>query len=347
MTDSGVSMRHRGPHRQQTSGLQQIGQTQGFAALLEELRLRHRSRPTRGDGENINSASRTPIDTSLRSQCPLCRRMPRLDLRHCLTCHFDVADGDHGWVVTEAVSDLDRQRARVPLPCPTCVGTEGYDNARRRAAFQSLLIDARLPRNSESWDLDSYRARIGGEVEKVEALRIVAAFSRGDLGRLDPPMRNLYLWGPLGVGKTGLAVSILRARLHQGQPGVYFTLPDLLDRIRRTFERQAGDADDATDTLLRKLREIDLLVLDDLGVERPTAWVLEKLFQILDGRMRDERETVFTSNLDMVAMRTHLGERVMERVVYQTWDVEVGGRNLRYTPALADIVARHPNSTVG
>jgi DNA replication protein DnaC len=232
------------------------------------------------------------------------------------------------------------------LPCPTCQGTEGYENARRRVAFQSLLADAQLPRNSETWDLDSYRACIGGEVEKVEALRIAAAFARGDLGRMDPPMRNLYLFGPLGTGKTGLGVSILRARLHQGQAGVYYTLPDLLDRIRRTFERSAGEASDDTDTLLRKLRDVDLLVLDDVGVERPTAWVLEKLFQILDGRMRGERETVFTSNLDMVALRAHLGERVTERVIYQTWDVEVGGRNLRYTSALAGITSRHANGAV-
>lgn len=242
---------------------------------------------------------------------------------------MDLAEGQHGWVAMESARDAERRVPREFVPCPACVGSEGFETARRRARFQSLVAGAELPKSSEGWTLESYRRIARDEREKVSALRAAVGFVDGDLARMTPPYRNLYLFGQYGTGKTGIAVSILKARMERGQPGVYYTLPELLERVRRTFDRPRGDASDDTETLLRKLQDIDLLVLDDIGVERPTEWVLEKLFQILDGRMRNMRETVYTSNLNFDRMKAHLGERVMERVKYQTWDVEVGGRNIR------------------
>lgn len=138
--------------------------------------------------------------------------------------------------------------------------------------------------------------------------------------------RSLLLHGPYGVGKTGLAVGILRMKVADAGGGLFFTVPTLLDHIRRTYgPNPVADEHE----IVQAVKTTPFLVLDDLGAERVTEWVREKLFTIINHRHDEDLPTVFTSNLDIAELGQHIGERTTWRIVEMATVIHVDGPNLR------------------
>jgi len=109
----------------------------------------------------------------------------------------------------------------------------------------------------------------------------------------DDPYGWLVLVGPNGCGKTHLAAAIANQCVDQGAVVLFEAVPDLLDHLRAAF---APTAEEVYDQLFSKMREAELLVLDDLGAQQSTAWANEKLFQLLNYRYNREMPTVVTAN---------------------------------------------------
>ncbi len=103
------------------------------------------------------------------------------------------------------------------------------------------------------------------------------------------PQGWLVIHGPSGSGKSHLAAAITNERVRQGEPALYLTAPDLLDRLRAAFSPDAGSPYDES---LENLKNAPLLVLDDLGVQSGTPWAKEKLDQLLTFRFNNELPTV-------------------------------------------------------
>ncbi|HEY1276404.1 MAG TPA: ATP-binding protein [Thermoleophilaceae bacterium] len=123
-------------------------------------------------------------------------------------------------------------------------------------------------------------------------IRHVRRFIRGIEEHLDRG-RGLWFDGPVGTGKTSLAILVAKAARDAGRSYAVFPVPRLLAEIKRTYDR------DATDNYLqvfKRLCSVDLLVLDDLGAEKQTEWVLEQLYSIVNERWQDERSIVVTTN---------------------------------------------------
>jgi DNA replication protein DnaC len=147
-------------------------------------------------------------------------------------------------------------------------------------------------------------------------LRQVRAFTRAIEDHLDAG-RGLWFDGPVGTGKTSLAILVAKAAKDAGRSYAVYPVPRLLAEIKRTFDR------DASDTYLgffRRLCTVDLLVLDDLGAEKQTEWVLEQLYSIVNERWQDRRSIVVTTNVpdpDMDAPLNQLrqGARELREVV--------------------------------
>ena len=106
--------------------------------------------------------------------------------------------------------------------------------------------------------------------------------------------RGLFFLGEPGVGKTHLAVAILKqVILTRGARGIFYDTRDLLKLIRGTY----NDTNKTTELdVLRPVMEADLLVLDDLGAEKTSEWVEETLNLIVNTRYNERRATIFTSN---------------------------------------------------
>jgi DNA replication protein DnaC len=124
-------------------------------------------------------------------------------------------------------------------------------------------------------------------------LRQVRAFTRSIEEHLDAG-RGLWFDGPVGTGKTSLAILVAKAAKDAGRTYAVYPVPRLLAEIKRTFDR---DASDTYLAVFRRLCTVDVLVLDDLGAEKQTEWVLEQLYSIVNERWQDRRSIVVTTNV--------------------------------------------------
>src|SRR4029077_6189283 len=103
---------------------------------------------------------------------------------------------------------------------------------------------------------------------------------------------GLWFMGPVGTGKTTLAMLISRSALAAGRSVAIYSLPRLLNEIRETHRADRSHVD-----LLDRLTSVDLLHVDDVGAERTNEWVLEELYSIVNARYEDQRSIVVTTNI--------------------------------------------------
>lgn len=120
--------------------------------------------------------------------------------------------------------------------------------------------------------------------------------------------RWLILSGPVGVGKTHLAVAVLLDAIGRNLEPLYCPVVDMLARHRASFQTE-----DTMDYDTR-LRDNDLLVLDDLGKERDDEKAKEFLFGIINGRYEGDMPTIITTNLDGEGIKRRYGMPILSRL---------------------------------
>lgn len=139
---------------------------------------------------------------------------------------------------------------------------------------------------------------------------------------------GIWFQGDVGTGKTSLAMLISQAALSAGRSVAIYSVPRLLADIKETFEERNGSS---YSDLFRRLCDVDLLHLDDLGAERRTEWVLEQLYSIVNERWQSERSIVVTTNLtDLDDLREQVGSRTVSRLTEICGaPIPIMGRDLR------------------
>ena len=143
--------------------------------------------------------------------------------------------------------------------------------------------------------------------------------------------RGLWLMGPVGTGKTTLAMLVAKAALAGGRSVAIYSLPRLLNEIRDTHRAERSHVD-----LLDRLTAVDLLHIDDVGAERSTDWVLEELYSIVNARYEDERSMVITTNiLDREALCEQISERTVSRLTEMCDELPLIGHDRRMDVRLA------------
>jgi len=177
------------------------------------------------------------------------------------------------------------------------------------------MNDARIPRRYHHCTLDDFITYDNETLEEalVQARRLAIAFPVVD--------RGLFFLGEPGVGKTHLAVAVLRqVILTRGARGIFYDTRDLLKVIRGTYN---PDVKTTELDVLRPVMEADLLVLDDLGAEKTSEWVEETLNLIVNTRYSERRLTIFTSNYpdvppdaggDVISLHDRIGFRMRSRL---------------------------------
>jgi DNA replication protein DnaC len=196
--------------------------------------------------------------------------------------------------------------------------------ARKKRQFVAELFRrAMVPVACREWDFDTFPVEGGKAVAFRMALAYAQASPQGPV-RGAAWRENLLLVGATGTGKTGLAICILKARLEQGLPSLFVSVPDLLDKIRATFDGRGN-----YDQLMEAVKAVDLLALDDLGAHHATDWAREKLFQIIGHRHDWLLPTVITSDRPLAELQEIVGRRVLARIVEHGQVVQIGGRDLR------------------
>jgi DNA replication protein DnaC len=158
---------------------------------------------------------------------------------------------------------------------------------------------------------------------------------RGFIREIDANLesgRGLWFHGDVGTGKTSLAMLVSKAALEQGHSVAIYSVPRLLADIKETYEDGAGRS---YLEFFRRLCQVDLLHLDDLGAEKRTEWVIEQLYSIVNERWQNERSIVVTTNLaDLDELREQVGPRTVSRLTEICGTpIPIMGRDLRMAPS--------------
>lgn len=196
---------------------------------------------------------------------------------------------------------------------PTCECVVEREEAKIREAqnfakkreIEKLFSISNLGERFSKSTFESFLDRNGSETAYKVAVKYVKAFKEWN-------GESLLLWGEPGNGKTHLAAAIVNELSKKGYIVVFQSVPELLQRIRSTFNSENKENETQ---IMRALLECDLLILDDIGAEKTTEWVEEKLFNIIDGRYRKELPTLYTSNLEPKELKNQVGKRSYDRMV--------------------------------
>lgn len=134
---------------------------------------------------------------------------------------------------------------------------------------------------------------------------------------------GLYLCGPVGTGKTYTAAGIIRSHIEAGERTRWLTVPTWLHKQRESFDNDTSV--ESVDSLIKS----ELLVLDDIGVERATPWALEMLYLLINEAYNACTPLVVTSNLTYAALADKTGARIVSRLAECCTPVEMTGSDRR------------------
>ena len=115
--------------------------------------------------------------------------------------------------------------------------------------------------------------------------------------------KGLILVGNNGVGKTHLACSIANKLIENGIPVIYGTLINLLAELRNSYDI---DNDISEMEIIKLYENVDLLIIDDLGKEKPSEWGLEKLYTIINSRYENNLPVIITTNYNQNSLAERL-----------------------------------------
>ncbi|HSP35233.1 MAG TPA: ATP-binding protein [Thermoanaerobaculia bacterium] len=222
--------------------------------------------------------------------------------------------------------------------CPRCSGSGWVQTERLRVeacACQAgqrrgqRIVSASIPKRYAHCTLDTFVERT---TELKNAKTRVQEFA--DLWPQSDEGRGLMLIGPCGVGKTHLAVAALTEIIRTSKPGklLFRNFQDLIQEIQASFN---SDQVPSKSELLGPMLEADLLVLDELGSQKPTTFVQDILYYVINTRYNEERTTIFTTNYAETAegkeetLADRIGARLRSRLYEMATRVPMNGSDYR------------------
>lgn len=202
-----------------------------------------------------------------------------------------------------------------------------------------------VPQRLANATLENYRPGCKEQEQALHACREYVRRGPHNISR----GKGLLFKGPVGTGKSHLSIATLRAVIEAhldqfgrppsrsqlyGQPEYagyscsMIPVFDLLERVRQTYRSRERQKEYVVD-LIRRCRHDDVVIMDDIGAEKPSDWVEEQLYGLIDLRYRMQRTTFFTTNCSMLQLESQIGTRSVSRICEMCEGIMVGGDDWR------------------
>ena len=136
---------------------------------------------------------------------------------------------------------------------------------------------------------------------------------------------GLLLFGDVGTGKSFFAGCIANALLDQDVPVLMTSFPTILNQLTGVYPEERVE-------FINSLNDYDLLIIDDLGVERSTEFAMEQMFEVVDRRYRYGKPMIITTNLTLEQLRNPpdlAHARIYERILERCAPILFSGENFR------------------
>lgn len=219
--------------------------------------------------------------------------------------------------------------------CPKCFGA-GLEIiagkgarpciCRKLRSQHGQFESVRLPRRYDGFHFHNYKPQTASQE---------AAFKFATSLTMEYPAveRGLLLMGSVGVGKTHLAVSILKGLTERGFTCLFYEFGTLLKEIQDSYNPNTHASELS---VLSPVLKAEILVLDELGASKPTDWVRDTMAHVINTRYNDKKLTIFTTNYNdqragerEETLEDRIGTRLRSRLYEMCKTVLVNGNDFR------------------
>lgn len=224
--------------------------------------------------------------------------------------------------------------------CPICKDT-GADGTKICTCKKNLIISELYSmsgieeiieyQNFDNFNLDIFRAeaKAGEGLSPRQVMEFYLANAKA-YSQAYPQVedKNIYIYGPVGTGKTYMCNAIAKTLLDRGISVVYQTAGKLMNFIADyNFADRTKKEDLAPKYAF--LTDADLLIIDDLGTEISSSVTDSHLFDLINERIINDKGTIISSNLDINGLRSAYDERIYSRILGKYKPVNFYGDDLR------------------
>lgn len=211
--------------------------------------------------------------------------------------------------------------------CPGCQKELEQAHAKRIEAQRLAQIEAsriarhersRIPLRFKTRRLDNYHVEHDAQARALAACRSYAQ----SWPKVKQLGTGLIFSGKAGSGKTHLACGIAYEAIEQGAQVQFATVAEVMRQIKGAFSK---DSDTTEQQHIDHFSSIELLILDEVGMDYGTDFNKALIFEILNNRYENVLPTILLTNLDTTSLKEYLGERLVDRMR------EGGGRMVSFT----------------
>ena len=266
-------------------------------AETELNRIREKNRQLREERKNLLKALNLPEDY--------------LDIKYtCENCQD-----------TGVVEDYDEDR-RISYGTKLC---SCHNELLKKYASEKMSSMTPLELSSfEEFSIDYYpKSNINGENPHDEML-LVYNSCKDYAENFDTDSPSLYFYGRTGLGKTHLSLAIANEAIKKGYNVLYGSVITFLNKIEKEKFGRA-DSFETEDVLINA----DLLILDDLGAEFSTPFIVSAIYNIINSRIARGVPTIVSSNLNLEELKTRYPESIASRIIGNFTTVEFIGKDIR------------------
>ena len=221
--------------------------------------------------------------------------------------------------------------------CPDCKDT-GYLDNQKCHCFQKAIIELFYTQshlkglldaeNFDSFSFDYYSQNYIDRLSGQNSLQLAKrAYNecQNFIQTFDTEHNNLLLFGTTGIGKTFLTHCIAREIMNSIHSVLYLTATEFFDAL---LSKALGRTDESVN-LYEQIQGCDLLIIDDLGTERNTEFVISQLFVCLNERILNQKSTIISTNLTLDEIKANYTERTFSRISNHYRILRLAGDDIR------------------